>query len=129
MRRWLEILVTVAIIGGLAAYWIGSEIHYARSISPKGIATARDFYDRFGEPRLIQMVERDGKSFYEFTGQLPSSWSAAVPSSAPAYVFDEQGQFVAWCRDPGDAPSHRRSWPLQSTNQVQLEAVRQKFGI
>lgn len=129
MRRWREILVLVAIIGGLAAYWIGSEIHYARSISPKGVATVRDFFDRFGEPQRIRMVERDGRSFYEFTGHLPSSWSAAVPSSAPAYVFDEQGHFVAWCRDPGDDPSHRRTWPLQSTNQIELGVIKQKFGI
>ena len=129
MRRWREILVTVAIIGGLAAYWIGSEVHYARRISPKGVATVHDFFQRFGEPRRIRIVERDGKSYYEFSGQLPGSWSAAVPSSAPAYVFDEQGQFVAWCRDPGDAPSHRRAWPLQSTNQVEVGVIRQKFGL
>jgi hypothetical protein len=119
----------MAIIGGLAAYWIGSEVSYARSISPKGIVTVRDFFDRFGEPQRIRMVEREGKVFYEFTGRLPSSWSAAVPSSAPAYVFDEQGQFVAWCRDPGDAPSHRRTWPLQSTNQIEIGVIKQKFGM
>jgi hypothetical protein len=129
MRRWREILVTVAIIGGLAAYWIGSEVHYARSISPKGVSTMRDFFERFGEPPRIRMVQRDGQSYYEFTGLLPSSWSGAVPSAAPAYVFDEQGQFTAWCRDPGDTPSYRRTWPLQSTNQIEVGVVRQKFGL
>lgn len=124
-----EIFVTVAVIGGLAAYWVGSEIHYARSISPKGISTVREFFDRFGEPRRIRMVQRDGQSFYEFTGRLPSSWSAAVPSAPPAYVFDEQGRFTAWCRDPGDAPSYRRTWPLQSTNQVEIGLVRERFGL
>ncbi|MHA3773317.1 hypothetical protein ACXR0O_17425 [Verrucomicrobiota bacterium sgz303538] len=129
MRRWREIVMTVAIIGGLAAYWIGSEVHYARSISPKGIATVQNFFERFGEPRRIRMVERDGKSYYEFTGQSSGSWSAAVPSSRPAYVFDEQGQFVTWCPDPGDAPSYRRTWPLQSTNPVEVGVVRRKFGL
>jgi hypothetical protein len=128
MRRWREILVTVAIIGGLAAYWISSEVHYARSVSPAGVATARDFFNRFGDPILVRMVERDGRSFYEFTGRFPGSWSAAVPSSPPAYVFDEQGQFVSWCRDPGDAPSHRQTWPLQSTNHVEIAVIREKFG-
>jgi hypothetical protein len=109
MRFRREILVIVAVIGGLATYWIGSEVHYARSISPKGVATVRDFFGRFGEPRRIRMVERDGKSYYEFTGQLPGSWSCAFPSAPAAYVFDEQGRFAAWCRDPGDAselPAH-----------------------
>src|SRR5262245_9014457 len=129
MRRWREILVTTAIIGGLAAYWIGSEVRHARSILPKGIRTVRDFFDQFGEPQRIRMVEHNGQSFYEFTAQLPGAWSAALPSSAPAYVFDEQGQFVVWCRDPGEAPSYRRSWALQRTNQVEIGVVKQKFGI
>jgi predicted nuclease of predicted toxin-antitoxin system len=36
------------------------------------------------------------------------------PSSPPAYLFDEQGQFAAWCKDPGDILSYRQTWPLQS---------------
>ncbi len=129
MRRRREILVTVAVVGGMAAYWIVSEVHYAMSISPRGISTVRDFFDRFGEPRRVRMVQRDGQSYYEFTGQLPSAWSAAVPSAPPAYLFDEQGRLAGWCRDPGDAPSYRRTWQLQSTNQVEIGLVRQKFGL
>jgi hypothetical protein len=129
MRIRRDIFGAAAIVGTLAAYWIISEVHYARNISPKGVATVHDFFDRFGEPKRIRMVERDGKSYYEFTGQLPGAWSAAVPSAAPAYVFDEQGQFAGWCRDPGDAASYRRTWPFQSTNQVEVRTVRQKFGI
>ncbi len=124
-----EALVTVAIIGGLATYWIGSELRYARSISPKGISTVREFFNRFGEPRRIRMVQRDGLSYYEFTGRSPSSWSAAVPSAPPVYVFDEQGRFAAWCRDPGDASRYRGTWLLQSTNQVEIGLVREKFGL
>ena len=128
MRFRRDILVPAAVIGGLAAYWIGSEVHYARSISPAGISTVREFFDRFQQPRRIRMVERDGQSYYEFTGHLPSAWIIALPSSPPAYVFDEQGRLVSWCSDPGDAPSHRRTWPLRSTNDVELGVVRQKFG-
>jgi hypothetical protein len=129
MRFRREILTIVAVLGGLAALSIGSEVHYARKISPKGVATVRDFFERFGEPRRIRMIERDGKSYYEFSGHLPSSWSCATPSAPAAYVFDEQGRFATWCRDPGDNPSYRRTWPLQSTNQVEVGVVRQKFGI
>ena len=129
MRRGREILMVAAILGVLATYWIGSEIHYLRRISPKGITTVRDFFDRFGEPRRVRMLQREGKSYYEFTGQLPGSWSVAVPSAPPAYVFDEQGQFTTWCRDPGDAPNYRRSWRLQSTNHIEVRMIREKFGL
>lgn len=129
MNSRREILATVALLGALAVYWIGSEVHHARSISPQGISTVREFVDRFGNPRRIQMVQRNGQAYYEFTGQLPSSWSAAVPSAPPAYVFDEQGRFVAWCSDPGDIPSYRRTWPLQSTNRVEIGLVKEKFGL
>jgi hypothetical protein len=129
MRFRRDILVPVAVVGGLAAYWLSSEVHYARSISPAGISTVHDFFDRFGEPRRIRMVERDGQSYYEFTGHLPSAWVIALPSDPPAYVFDEQGRFSDWCSDPGDVPSHRRTWPLRSTNQIEVGVVRQKFGL
>lgn len=129
MRFRRDILAAVAVIGGLAACWIGSEVHYARSISSKGISSVKEFFEHFGEPRRVRMVQRDGESYYEFTGHLPNSWSGAVPSAAPAYVFDEQGRFTAWCRDPGDSPSYRRTWPLQSTNEVAIGLVRERFGL
>jgi hypothetical protein len=124
-----ETLVSAVAIVGLAIYWIGSEVHYARSISPKGISTVSEFFDRFGEPRCVRMVQRNGQNFYEFTGHLPGLGSAAVPSAAPVYLFDERGRFVAWCGDPGDAPSYRLTWPLQSTNQVEIDLVRERFGL
>jgi hypothetical protein len=124
-----EILGAAAIIVTLLAYSIGSEIYYRRTISPKGILTVNDFLERFGEPRRIRMVTREGRSYYEFTGHLPSPWLAAVPSAPPAYIFDEQGQFSGWCSDPGDAPSYRRTWPLLSTNAVDLTVVRKTLGL
>jgi hypothetical protein len=111
------------------AYLVGSQIYYARSISPAGIATVRDYFDRFGEPRQIRMVERDGQSCYEFTGQFPPIGVFAVPSAPPAYVFDEQGRFVGWCSDPGDTPSHRQTWTLQSPDDVEVDVIRQKFKL
>ena len=123
------ILGWTALIVLPVSYVLGSEIYYARSISPKGVSTVRDFFDRFGEPQRIRMVEHQGRICYEFTGHLPSAWVAAFPSEAPAYVFDEQGSFVGWCSDPGDAPSHRRTWHLQSTNRVEVGIVRKKLGM
>ena len=111
------------------AYLVGSEAYYARSISPHGISSVRDFFDRFGEPRHVRMVQRDGQSYYEFTGRLPSRFVLATPSAPPAYVFDQQGHFTAWCSDPGDIPSYRETWPLQSTNELEIGLVREKFGL
>ena len=128
-QRLRKIIGWAAAILLPVAYVVGSEIYYARSISPHGVSTVRDFFDRFGEPRRVRMVQRDGQSYYEFTGRLPSGFVLATPSAPPAYVFDEQGQFAAWCRDPGDIPSYRQTWPLQSTNQVEIGLVRERFEL
>jgi hypothetical protein len=111
------------------AYVVGSEVYFARTISPRGISTARDFFGRFGEPRRIRMVQRDGRSYYEFTGRPPAGFVLATPSAPPAYIFNTNGQFVAWCADPGDTPGFRSTWQLQSTNQVEVGAVRERFGL
>ena len=74
MRLRRDILGVAVVIGALAAYWIGSEIHYSRSISPKGISTVAEYFHRFGEPRVIREVGRDGKTYYEFFGRGWPSW-------------------------------------------------------
>lgn len=48
MLKWRGILVTLAIIDGLAACWLASEVYYTRSILPMGVVTVRDFFARFG---------------------------------------------------------------------------------
>jgi len=125
-KEFLWLLAGVAVV---VAYWIGSEIYYGRSISPRGISTASDFYKRFGEPLLVRMVNHDGKDYYEFIGKPPRAQILALPSSAPVYVFDEQGQFVTWCGDPGDNNVYRQQWPLNGTNKLELRAVKQKLGL
>lgn len=111
------------------AYVVGSDVYYVRSNSPHGVSTVRDFFDRFGEPSQVRMVHRDDQSYYEFTGHWPSGFVLATPSAPPAYVFDEQGRFAAWCGDPGDNPSYRQTWTLQSTNQVDISLVKERFGL
>lgn len=122
--------VLIAVVAVLPAYWLGSEAYYARQISPRGVTTASDFFKRFGEPRSVFILERDGKDYYEFRGFLPPpKLLGAVPSGPPAYVFDEQGHFVTWCNDIGDNNVYRQQWPFNSTNKLELNAVKQKLGI
>jgi hypothetical protein len=111
------------------AYLVASEVHYARSISPRAVHDVADYFQRFGEPLFVQLVERDGKSYYEFSGRLPPWFSLATPSAPPAYIFDAQGRFVEWCSDPGDTAGYRARWPLSTTGRVDVLVVRQKFGI
>jgi hypothetical protein len=129
MKIRRDMVIAVAVFAALMGYVIASEIHYARSISPKGVSTVMDFIQRFGEPRRVRMVTHEGRSYYEFTGGLPSRFVLATPSAPPAYVFDDQGRFVTWCSDPGDTPGYRSHWSLQGTNQVELSRVREKFGL
>jgi hypothetical protein len=107
MTTWLRKHRSWALLVLPFALWIGAKVYDARSISPRNVATVRDYFDRFGEPRRIQIVQRDGEKYYEFTGELPSTWLLILPSAPPAYIFNEQGLFADWCRDPGDSPAFR----------------------
>lgn len=130
MRFRRDILVAVAVIGGLAAYWIGSETYYARSISPQGITTVTQYFQRFGDPHGVHRIERDGKSYYMLFGRGPSPLVFALPSSPPTYVFDDRGAFVEWCPDRGETQSgYNQRWPLTETGRVDVGTFRQRFGL
>ena len=113
----------------LPASWLGSEFLYAARIRPSGIHTMADHFRRFGEPRFVYEVQRDGSTFYEFTGFSPAAPPLlAVPSSPPAYIYDSNGRFVDWCSDPGDQPKHRQTWPRVSSTSLDIQAVRQRLS-
>lgn len=95
----------------LCAYWLVSEAAYARSKQPTGIQTIEDYHQRFGDPLKKRVLYREGKTFQEYSGRLPRwPWFFAFPSSRPAYVFDESGQFVEWCTDPADSHEYQKRW-------------------
>ena len=122
-------IITLVLILLPITWWVGSEFYYARTISPEGVLTVGDFVKRFGKPRLIRVLERDGKEYYELSGRIPSVVTLSFPSSPPAYVFDEQGRFVTWCRDPGDQPDYRKEWPFMSTNRVDPGVFNARFQL
>lgn len=126
LRR--QFLVVVLAFLALFGVWMVAEADYARRISPQGILTIGEFFDRFGEPRAVRMVESGGTNYYEFTGRQSAPLDLIIPSAPPAYIFDEQGSFVTWSKDPGDDRRHRQRWPLQSTNRVAVWTLKQKFS-
>lgn len=101
--------------------WLGSELLYASRINPTGVRTVKDHFQRFGEPQFVYEVQHDGSTFYEIIGSAPSL--LALPSSPPAYIYDPQGRFVAWCSDPGDQPAFRRAWRRLTVQPLDKYAV------
>ena len=103
MRMTLRrIMVASALPLLVIGYWAGSEAYYARSISPVGVSSVSGYFRRFGEPRRVRQIEREGKRFFEFTGRGPSLPLLAFPSAPPCYVFDADGRCMEWCPDRGD---------------------------
>ena len=130
MRHRRDILGVSGIIAAVVAYWIGSEVYYSRSISPKAISTVAEYFHRFGEPRGVHQIQRENKTYYMLFGRGPSPLVFALPSSPPTYVFDDAGQLVEWCPDRGETQSgfnHR--WPLSETGRVDTGTFKQRFGL
>jgi len=124
-----DITLTFALLLALLVYFVASAVYHAGTKSPDGMSNASEYFQRFGEPSFIRMVEREGQTYYEFNGHVdPPWWCLALPSGPPAYIFDERGTFVEWCYDPGDTPSYRRRWPFKSTDHVNVAEVKRKFG-
>src|SRR4051794_8947049 len=120
-------LITAALVAALLViYFVGSQFYYERRISPKGLPTAREFFERFGEPRSVSVVAHDGKSYYEFAAPPPPRYLLVFASSPPVYIFDEHGLFVAWSRDPAVEPKYREQWPLQGMEEIALATVKQR---
>jgi len=109
--------------------WLGSELYYASSIRPRGVRTLADHYRRFGEPRRISQVLRDGTNYYELSGRMSSFPLLAFPSAPPAYIYDEGGRLVDWCPDPGDRPAFRQHWLRASVQPVEPSGFRQKHEL
>jgi hypothetical protein len=115
----------------LLAGWIGIYSHYIRSISPEGVRSVADYFQRFGEPARVRQVQLHDQVYYELQGHLPSKlvMSVVLPSSPPSYIFDERGNFVEWCADPGDAHAFMQRWPTSETGRVEVVTFKRRFGL
>ena len=131
MKRIFKTIATVlGVLLAFLLYSLASERYYVRTKSPAGITTVSDYFRRFGEPAFVRMAQRDGRSYYEFNGRVdPAWWCLALPSGPPAYIFDERGQFIEWCAEPGDSSRYRQRWRLTSTNEVEVAGIKARFGL
>ena len=106
----------------LPALFVVGEVRYASQIRPTGVRTIAQHLKRFGDPQRVYQVERDGTVYYELQG-FPGGHPPhlAVPSSAPAYIYDREGRLIDWCPDPGDMPQHRQKWPKTSDAPIDID--------
>jgi hypothetical protein len=105
-------------------------VYYARGISPKGVSSVAEYIQRFGDPRAVHQIGRDGKIYYMLFGRGSSPLVFAVPSSPPTYVLDDAGRFVEWCPDRGETQSgFNQRWSLSETGRVDVGAFKQRFGL
>jgi len=126
-----------ALSGGLillAAFWLfacWSGDHYREITQPTGLKSIGDYYQRFGEPTSVLKIQVKGVTYYRVVGHIPKSafTNFRMPSSRPAYLFDEFGRYVDWCEDPGD---DSYPWPKDwnSTGEpIDLKTFEKQFGI
>ena len=55
--RWLPLLLVL----GVPLLYIIAERLYDQSVSPDGVETIQDHFDRFGTPEFVFQVERQGR--------------------------------------------------------------------
>ena len=90
---------------------------------PKSVDTLPKFEVAMPLPDEVISFEREGLTYIEVIGQLPSF--PATPSGKPSYIFDSSGKIVDWCIDTGDADSYWQQWRNKSNikNMILKEAI------
>jgi hypothetical protein len=111
----------------LLTYFIGSEAYWAWHISPSGLSTISDFYRVFGDPHSARQLRKEGQVYYELSGHLPAPFVLAFPSSAPSYVFTEQGNFYDWSRAPGDDTPYIEKWRSPLSIEIDIPTLKTKL--
>ena len=108
--------------------WI-SGASYDNGISPSGVHDITGFVQRFGEPRKVHLVNRDGQTYYEVIGGVHPKFTLTVPSNSPRYIFDDRGKFVAWCSGLGEVDNFDAQWPLTTDDALPFSTIKQKLGL
>ncbi len=121
-----KIVIVAAVVVCLLAVWIYAEKKAANAVRPPaGGTNLVAFLDTQAHPNQIRSFIHNGKVYVEVIGK-PSISPLSVPSGSPAYIFDETGAFVDWCRDLGDNPSFVRKWGgFSNANPISVEQAKQ----
>jgi hypothetical protein len=121
---WILLLPLIFVI----CSWI-SAFNYDVGISPTGVKDLAGFIHRFGEPRMIHFVERDGQAYYEVIGGAHPRFTFEVPSHSPRYVFDEHGKFIDWCSGLSHTYEFDMRWQRSTNDALPFSDVKQKLGL
>ena len=105
--RWIVILgLPLVVFASCVAY---DRAFMARARPPEGLATLEQFRRWKGAAVIRQgTFESAGRTYTVMMGPAGRS----LPSGPAAYLFDEQGRFIDWSSDIGDAPSYRLHFDL-----------------
>src|SRR5262245_25745093 len=88
-------IAVIAVILFPLAAWIGCEMFHAHTSDPTGSAsTYTEYRARMPQSVAAQIFQRDGLEYYAAFG--PVRAPLALPSGAPAYVFDRSGRMIDW---------------------------------
>ncbi len=110
-NKKIGIAIMVALVVVLAGGWLLSEVRWARINKPTGkFSNVREYLADGRLPSRVTRVKKDGKTF--FIAHSPLDTWLAFPAAPAAYVFNETGEMVEWCSDPGDNSGFQKKWPL-----------------
>jgi len=105
-----KLAIAVAVLVCLLAVWMYAEKKSAQAVRPPASGTNLvAFLETQPAVNSVRKFIQNGKLHVEVIGK-PHVSALSLPSGSPAYIFDETGVFVDWCRDLGDNPSFVRKW-------------------
>lgn len=106
------VLVAKVLIGAL----------YFRSVRPDPLASLASYAAEHPSAPIRTFLQ-DGRTWFEVTGPFEAGLRTFA-KGPPAYLFDDTGKLVDWCRDSGNARTYRRRWPrLDTASPTTLDAA------
>ena len=131
MKKSVAIIATLLVC--LFSVWVYSEKKSASEVRPpEGATNLVAFLEERPRPVQIRRFVHDGKTHIEVVGE-PATSLLSLPSGPPAYIFDERGALVDWCRDLGDQSSFVKKWgsfsnatPINAEEAKQLVKARER---
>lgn len=128
-----KLVIVAALLACLLAAWIYAEKKSVTAVRPSSAATNLvAFLQTQPQPNQIRSFVHSGKVHVQVIGK-PSISPLSMPSGSPAYIFDETGALVDWCRDLGDQPSFAKKWssfsnatPISAEEAKQLVKPRER---